>query len=283
MQSAGPFLERQVELPSGRTFYVEAGKGIPLVLVHGLLGSCFSWRKNIPALAEHFRVLALDLVGCGRSEALREDKYGIEACSRQLEKFLDALELPAVHLLGTSTGGAVALDFAARRGDRLKRLVLVAPLSPFSRWAAFLSRMSRLPVLPDIILGLLVRNATQLAPFLFRHLLYSHISRLTPETIPGYLEGIRVEVTVPMLRQALRGWQPSHLASRLGHVMTPTLLVWGEEDKPVPLSSALPLLARLPSATLVMIPRAGHLCYEEFPELFDEKVLSFFRSAPLVP
>ena len=275
-----PSFERQVELPSAKTSFVEAGEGYPLVLIHGLMAYSFGWRKNIAALARHFRVLALDLAGCGHSGVLRQGTYGVEAWSRQVEEFLDALGLGTVHLLAASAGGAVALDFASRYGDRVGKLALVAPVNPFSRRVVFQSIVYSGIGLPALLLNPLVTRAPRLLPWVFRHRLYFDPARITPETIPGYLEGLRVEVTVPMLRQAICGWSPASMASRLSLVRAPVLLLWGEEDKVVPPSCIPDLVRALPNASVVTIPGAGHLCCEELPEVFSEHVLSFFRKPP---
>src|ERR1019366_4864660 len=139
-----------VELPTGKTCFVEAGQGFPLVLIHGLMSYSFNWRKNIPALAQHFRVLALDLVGCGHSGVLRKGTYGVETWSRQVEEFLDALGLSTVHLLASSAGAAVALDFASRCGDRVGKLALVSPVNPFSRRVVYLSKIYARTELPTL-------------------------------------------------------------------------------------------------------------------------------------
>lgn len=276
---AWPSCQRYVELPSGKTHFVEAGQGFPLVLVHGLLGYSFAWRKNIPALAERFRVLALDLAGCGYSEGLRKGSSGIEAWSRQVAEFLDALDLPQVHLLGLSAGGAVAVDWVSRHPDRVARLVLAAPVNPFSRRVLWLSRGYRWSGLPPAVLDLLRRNAPRFYPWLFRRRFYADPSRLTPETIPGYLEGLRNEATVPMLRQTILRWRPRPMVEQLRAITAPTLLIWGEQDKLVPPSCIPHLLRILPNARLARLPGAGHFCHEEVPDSFNAEVLRFLTEA----
>lgn len=276
----GPIHEHEVELRSARTRFREAGQGFPLVLIHGLMGYSFSWRKNIAALAQHFRVLALDLAGCGRSGELRAGRYGVSFWSQQVEEFLEALQLPCVHLAGTSAGGAVAVDLASRCPNRVARMVLVAPVNPFSRRVVFLSRIFRSSPLPAPVLRALLRRAPQWAPGLFRHRYYADPARLTPETIPGYLAGMQGEVTVRLLQQALRGWQPGPMQSQLCALKAPTLLVWGEKDKLVPFFCVPRLLKVIPKAALQTMPGAGHFCFEEFPEEFNEGVLRFLEASP---
>ena len=269
-----------VNLPSAKTSFVEAGRGFPLVLVHGLLAHSFSWRKNIPDLAEHFRVFALDLAGCGHSGTLRQGTYSVEAWSRQLEEFLDHLGLRSVYLLGTSAGGAVALDFAARCTGRVEKLALVAPVNPFSSRVVFLAGLYATTGLPIALMNRLVKEAPKLLPWLFRHRFYCNPARITPETVPGYLEGFQEEITALVLSQAICCWMPAATRSTLSKVRVPTLLLWGDHDKVIPPSCVPQLAGALPGASIVMISHAGHLCYEELPEVFNQHVLSFFRKSP---
>lgn len=270
--------EREIQLPFCKTAFVEAGQGFPVVLVHGLMAYSFAWRKNIPALAEHFRVLALDLAGCGRSGSISQGKYGVEAWSRQLEEVLDALELGTVHLLANSAGGAVAIDLATRCPTRVRKIALVSPVNPFSQRVMLQRKIYGCTGLPNFFMNPLVAKAPRILPWLFRHRLYSDPSRITPETIPGYLEGLRVELTVPMLREAICGWKPERMAEQLSHVAAPVLLLWGEDDKIIPPSCIGALLKAFPNASVVRIPHAGHIFQEELPETFNQHVLSFFGS-----
>jgi pimeloyl-ACP methyl ester carboxylesterase len=277
-----PSCQRAVELSSGTTRFVDAGEGPPLVLIHGLMGYSFCWRKNIPALAKQFRVLALDLAGCGYSDPLRSGGYSTPAWSGQVEEFLDALALPKAHLLGTSAGGTIAVDLAVRRPERVETLVLAAPVNPCSRRVVFLSRLYRASGLPAPLVRFLVDHAARWMPGLFRRRYYADSSRLTPETIPGYLQGLRVEITVRMLRESIRAWQPSRMDAQLRQVTTPTLLVWGDKDKLVPAACIRHLRKALPNAALAMIRGTGHFCHEELPEAFHEAVIQFLRSGPPV-
>jgi len=273
-------ISTQIDLPSGKTSFVEAGQGFPLVLVHGLLGYSFSWRKNIPALAREFRVLAPDLAGCGHSVFLRDGAHCVERWSKQLEEFLDALGVGQAHLVATSAGAAVAVDFAARRPERVAKMVLDAPVNPFSRRVVFLKRAYAASGMPVPLMNALVRWTPHLLPWIFRHRFYHDPSRITAETIPGYLEGLRVETSVPMLRQSIRDWNPARMASQLSEVKAPVLLLWGEKDKLVPISCLSRLALALPNSTVEIIPRAGHLVYEELPEVFNELVIRFLRKPP---
>src|SRR6202166_3843020 len=150
--------EHWLDLPGGRMRYLKAGSGPALILIHGLMGYSFSWRFTIPALAPHATVYAIDNLGAGLSTASDDMDCTVRATAERVLQFADALGLRDFDLLGTSHGGAVAIMVAAvsaersaeRRAERsgeqndsrLQRLVLVAPVNPWSphgkRFAPFL-------------------------------------------------------------------------------------------------------------------------------------------------
>ncbi|MBI3896377.1 MAG: alpha/beta hydrolase [Acidobacteria bacterium] len=272
--------ECRIELATAETYYIKEGEGIPVVLVHGLLGYSFCWRKNIPELARHFKVFALDLAGCGQSGEVKTGDCGVSSWSHQLQQFLDAMKLEKVHLVGTSAGGAVAVDFTSQYPERVERMILVAPVNPFSRRVVWLSRIYRWSGPPMPLLRRLVRRMPQLLPWFFRNRYYADPSRITPETIPGYQEGLREEISAQMLRQSIRSWDSSQMESQLARVNLPTLLVWGDQDKLVPPDCLPRLLSALPTAQAFVIPGAGHFCYEELPEVFNQEVIRFLRNEP---
>jgi len=275
-----PLSERRVSLPSCETFFLEAGRGRPLVLLHGLMAYSFSWRKNIPALEDHFHVFALDFAGCGLSGPLLEGEYGVERWSRQLEEFLDFSGLDKVFLVASSAGGAVALDFASRCPGRVEAMILVAPVTPYSRRVMFLARLYSASGMPPPVLRALLRIAPKLVPWLLRQRYYADPGRGTAEVIAGYIGGLRNESIVRMLRESIRGWNPRLQKEQMSSIKTPLLLLWGEDDKLVPASCIPRLETVLPGAELATVPRAGHLLQEELPEGFHQHVLRFFGKAP---
>lgn len=282
-QPLWPSYRDVVELPCARTAYVDSGgPGFPVVLIHGLMGYSFSWRKNIPALQHHFRVLAPDLAGCGHSGALQSDRYGVEAWSRQLEQFLDRMNIPKAHLVGTSAGGAVTLAFAARCADRVERIALAAPVTPFSSRVTLLARIYTMTGMPLPVLRWLIARAPRFMPWIIRNRYYADPARVTPETIPGYLQGLGPK-TVLLLRQAILDWKPSRVLPTLRHIQAPILLIWGDQDKIVPAVCLPRILESLPNAKAVTIAGAGHLCYEERPAEFNAALINFLSKPPRIP
>lgn len=111
-----------------RTNYHDHGSGHAVLLLHGSgpgVTAWANWRRTIPELGTHFRVLAPDLAGFGYSEFPTGTRFGMKLWLRQLTAFLDTLQLDRVSVVGNSFGGAVALALAVQAGERVDRLVLM--------------------------------------------------------------------------------------------------------------------------------------------------------------
>src|ERR1700678_1353321 len=124
-------------LDGARIRYLRAGSGPTLILLHGLLGYSFSWRYTMPALAPYAAVYAPDMMGAGFSDRPSGIDHSMRGTARRLLRFIKGLGIASCDLLGTSHGGAVAMIAAAEclgkdSGLRIRRLVLVAPVNPYS-------------------------------------------------------------------------------------------------------------------------------------------------------
>ncbi|MDX1649003.1 MAG: alpha/beta fold hydrolase, partial [Myxococcota bacterium] len=127
-----PPAQQRVTLPGGvRVHVVEAGRGAPVVLVHGLPGNAWDWRETTAALvARGRRALAYDRVGYGRSDPRPDDAFTVDRNARELVALLDVLELRDATVVGWSYGGGTAIVAAHRDPSRMGRLVLVGSAGP---------------------------------------------------------------------------------------------------------------------------------------------------------
>jgi pimeloyl-ACP methyl ester carboxylesterase len=278
-----PVTEQDWATPSGhRMHYRKGGTGPPLLLIHGLVAYSFSWRFNLPALARQFTCYAVDLLGMGDSERPVGIDVSPRALAAGLVAFMQAQGCEPWSVIGSSHGGGVAMwvaRLAREAGIPLRRLVLVAPINPWSShgrrlapfaahpWTAAVVRASRFAYVP-------VRRAT------FRRM-YGDPSRVTEETLAGYARPLRTKGTVAHCLALLKDW--IHNVDELEEVMraieVPTLLVWGTKDRLVYLSSASRIVETMPHARLVTIEGTGHLPYEERPEEFNAAVIPFLNTA----
>lgn len=260
--------------------YLKAGSGPALILVHGLLGYSFSWRFTIPALAPHATVYAIDNLGAGFSTAPEEMNCSVRAVAERVLQFADALGVTVFDLLGTSHGGAVAIMAAAisaeRQDPRLKRLVLVAPVNPWSphgRWLApFLGRASG---------AFLFRHTVEhwrSLDYLWLRRLFGDGSKIPPDSLAGYRVPVRDNHVFRYARRILQSWTADlhELEQTLPTIRDyPTLLVWGTRDRAVSVESAEPLRQNFRDCRLVLFEGVGHLPYEEAAEEFNRVLIEF--------
>lgn len=275
-QTAFTIEDHWITLDGARMRYLRSGSGPALLLLHGLLGYSFSWRYALPALANQATVHAVDMLGVGFSDR----PSGLDGCLRanadRLLRFLDAVNVESCDLLGTSHGGAVAMMTASLAPDRIRRLILVAPVNPWSRRgehiAAFLSSHAVTPVF--------LRVAPSLQPFhgYFLRRLYGDSRRIRPGTLEGYSAPFSLpgafEYGLGILRTWSRDLQELRSAlPRIAHI--PVLLLWGAADAAVQPSSAEPLRRQFRNCRVLMFDGVGHLPYEEVPEEFNRAVAEF--------
>jgi pimeloyl-ACP methyl ester carboxylesterase len=278
----GPPLWREqwLELPDGRMRYLKAGSGPALILVHGLLGYAFSWRFTIPALAPHATVYAIDNLGAGLSTSAAGMSCSLRASAERVLQFADALAIPSFDLLGTSHGGAVAMMAAAicaeRRDARLKRLVLVAPVNPWSPHGKWLA-----PFLGGPFGSFLFRHTIErwrFLDYLWLRRLFGDGAKIPPDSLEGYRVPVRTNHGFRYGRRILQTWTAD--LAELEHALPtirdyPTLLMWGTRDRAVWMKSAEPLRRNFRDAKLVVFKGVGHLPYEETPEEFNRALTEF--------
>jgi len=288
---AAPALNEDVEecwmqIDGARMRYLRAGSGPGLILLHGLLGYSFSWRFTMPALAPYATVYAPDLLGAGFSDRPQGLDHSVRGTALRVLRFADQLGLGSFDLLGTSRGGPVAMAAAAEGLDaagggtsRVRRLVLVCPVNPYSahgRWLApFFGTRLGATLFRSVIGGM-----PSLYPF-WHGRLYADRNKIPP----GSLEGYKAPLAIPEFFEhgisIVRTWTADlrELEALLPQLAAiPTLLMWGSKDPAVYASSLEPLARHFPNSRVVVFPGIGHLPYEECPEEFNRALIEFLTS-----
>ncbi len=262
--------------PGARVRYLSAGSGPPLLLVHGLLGYSFSWRFAIPTLANRSTVYAIDLLGTGFSDRPPGQDYSFRASAQRLLQFMDRTGLANCDLVGTSHGGAIAMMIAALAPDRVRRLILVAPVNP---WSAHGKRMTILlsnPLVAPFVVNL-APHLGSLHDFCHRRM-FGDPRRMPPDSMGGYRKPLRIPGSFEYALAVARLWnrdlgELESVLPRITHI--PTLLIWGSSDAAVDPASAAQLKQCFRDCRSVMFDGVGHLPYEETPEQFNRAVVEF--------
>ena len=268
--------ERFIEV-EGRAVYVEqAGAGEALLLIHGFGGSSYSWRKVMPGLAGHRRVVAVDLSGFGWTERVADPAaYTLAAQERLLLGVLDAFGIEWADVAGHSYGGGVALWLAARHPGRVRSLVLVDSTLPsygFERRSNVArSRTAVSAFLRGVALRRgFVRSALERSFF--------DDALVTDELVGAYLARLRVEGAVDAYRGLTLPTKEPRPEVDLTTVGQPTLVVWGAEDELLPLRWGEQAASAMPRARLVVLDRCGHIPMEERPEELVAAVVPFLAA-----
>ena len=236
-------------------------RGAPaVILLHGLGSSLHTWEPWAQTLSQRFRVIRFDLPGFGLTGA---DPTGDYTDAREvvvLAALMDALSVPRASLVGNSLGGKLAWQFAAAHPDRVEKLVLISP-DGFASPGFDYDKPARVPTLARLLPYTLPRWMLRMNIAAA----YADPQHLTPATVTRYRDlmlapGVRVALLQRTAQVRLQRPEPM-----LRHIHAPTLLVWGEQDKLIPLRNAQDYLAALPDARLVSFPRLGHVPQEEDP------------------
>lgn len=263
---------RFVSLADGMTHYEISGpdSGRTVVLVHGFSVPSWIWDPTVEALSgDGFRTVVYDLYGRGFSD--RPDvEYDADLFERQLEGVIDSLGgTGSVDLVGLSMGGAVSVHLAAEHPDRVRRLVLVAPLN-----------RPIVPILPRPIGGWLL--AVRYVPRLPR----GRMDRVVdgdryPDWPRRYVEQTRIEGFRHAIISSMYEFLPDdHPAEylRLGATDVPVLVVWGERDTVIPFNEHPDVVGAL-EAELLRLPDAGHAPHIDRPDTVHQTIIDFLNAS----
>jgi pimeloyl-ACP methyl ester carboxylesterase len=266
------------QIEGTRVRYLQAGDGMPVLLVHGLLGGSFCWRLVFPALAQEFAVFAVDLPGMSAAGDAGID-CSINCQAERLSRFIQQMGWKECSLIGSSFGGSIAIRVAFQEQTRrsIRSLVLAAPVNP---WSSF--GQGRINFLSGRFGGWFLKMALPISHPAHRiavRRMYGDPKRIPKGTVEGYRASILHRGRATNILTALRSWRHDVEALReiIPKLDIPTLLVWGTRDKAVDPRSAEKVRAQLPNAELKWIEGAGHLPFEEAPEEFGDVVLEFLR------
>jgi pimeloyl-ACP methyl ester carboxylesterase len=259
-----------------RVNYLDYGTGPALVLLHGMAASWQWWLENIPALAQHHRVIAVDLPGFGRSEQLPAPAE-MATHARTVLGLLDQLGVQSATISGHSMGGLVAIEMFNAYPQRVRSLILVdaggVPMSE-RRLAVILVALR---ICTAILRRRFVRRALATKSWVRRLALFAAFRDprvmspdLAAQTMPLF-GGPGSADAVAAAGRAVNATVPESIAC-------PVLLVWGQHDAIVPPRCAHQMHQRLPDSELAVFAGAGHSPMIEFPDQFNDLALRFIAS-----
>lgn len=259
----------------GMDIYIERkGSGKTILLVHGL-GSPLVWDRLIDPLSQFFDVIAVDLPGFG-SSSNPPAPFSTQQYVDFLCHLIDTLQLQRTSILGVSYGGQIALTFAFDHQNRIDKLILAASSGPGPK-NSFLASSPVWTCVSFIVKNVIFRSTTMIGLF-SRYSFFDGMKRpddLAERFHRALEEKGRKESWLQCARNALR--TENDFLKRLATLSIPTLIVWGKEDRVVPVRWAYEFQKFLPNASLRILEECGHsLPLEKAAELCEE-VRSFLQ------
>ena len=273
---------REITLHGHKVSYLTGGEGPVLVLVHGIASSSGAWGDVLPTLARRFTVLAPDLMGHGQSAKPRGD-YSLGAYASGIRDLMIALGYEGATFVGHSLGGGVAMQLAYQFPERCERLVLISSgglgheVSPLLRSATLPGAAALLSIAAHPwVLSALRRTGSQLSRRGSSKgaAVQAVVRALRPLQEPGSRQAF-----LQTLRSVIdpRGQRVSAV-DRLYLLETmPTLIVWGERDRTIPIAHGLAAHTAVSHSQFATLPRAAHFPHLEDPEGLASVLLEFLE------
>jgi pimeloyl-ACP methyl ester carboxylesterase len=238
--------------------WIEAGRGLPVLCLHGIFGTSEHFASTVEALAPRWRAMALALP----IFETPPDDLSVMSLRAHVEAFMNAERIPPAVVVGNSLGGHIALDLALHAPERVRALVLSG--------SSGLSERSFTRGVPH-------RPSAEFLRGKMTEVLHDH-SIVMPEWVEAIRDRISQRSYALRVLQVTRSARRYNLEDRLSEIQCPTLLVWGTEDRVTPRDVAIRFLDGLPFATLRLLPDCGHAPMIERPDAFARTVEEFLDS-----
>ncbi|HOV68688.1 MAG TPA: alpha/beta hydrolase, partial [Clostridia bacterium] len=247
--------------------YFEKGTGDPLIMIHGLGQSMYTFRKNIDELSRNFRVIALDLPGHGYSDVPETD-YTIDQFTNALIVFMSVLRIEKAHFFAFSTGAVIALNLAALYPEKVDRMILISP-GGITKHYPFSIKALRMPIISDIMLtwGFTKKK-------IYNALLTAYFDRtmINEKMVEQIFEPFKNPETRDAFSIALRNFDDHIVYESLGSLTMPIYIFWGECDRWHPMEMLQEFAELLPFAFIATVRNSGHMIHEEKSREINRKV-----------
>ena len=274
------FEDRYTKVGNVNSRYWSAGEeGSTVILLHGVGCSVEFWERNITALAREHRVFAVDIVGFGRTDK-PEVVYTFELMADFVLDFMNAMGIDKASLVGNSMGGAISITVAAQAPERVKKIVLVDPVG-LGTGQSPVMRLMALPVIGNVLTKPSRKGVVrqmQLCLYDPSQASDDFIDRVAAiGSLPGnqrsFLSLLRETSNLFGVKKGI----VADFSARLKRIKTPILMIWGRQDRILPVADGEAAVERMADVTLHVMNRAGHLPQIDKPEEFNATVLDFLR------
>lgn len=268
---------RFIEVDGVRVHYQEVGdpNAPPMFLIHGFAASNLVWSKVFLELAATgFRVIAPDLPGYGYSGKPRHLDYTIASQAKMVFSLVSQLGISRAVLVGSSYGAAIAATMALDHPALVEKLVLVGAVTNNRPTRYLLMRLFSSPIIGDILSPLVV-GSRRLLRLRMKRVYDKHSWVLDERRVDARHLPLATRGAHRAIIRTVRRWDAERVSRDAHQLKQPTLLLWGDTDREVPLRDGERLHEEIPHSRLVVFRECGHLPQEEYPEAFTKVVLDF--------
>ena len=267
--------------PSVSLYKEVYGAGDPILCLHGLGANIYSWRHFIVPFSQNHKLILVDFKGCGKSPKPRDTHYSLEEKVDDIYNLILAEDFKHLTLVGNSLGGAIALLVAIRLGNekpnRLSRLILIDSAGEKGSMPPHLTLLRSALGAPMIYL-----SPSRLAAKMTLRMCYHDREKITKEQVEAYAAPLSSLGGRHALLHTARQCIPANADELIAAVSTltvPTLILWGREDKVIPLRVGKLLHELIPNSKLEVIEQCGHIPQEEKPDETIARISEFLATA----
>lgn len=250
--------------------YENPGKPV-MVLIHGFLSSTFSYRRLIPFLRHEYHLIAVDLPPFGRSEKSIAFVYSYRNMAKVVIELLKNLQVEQAILVGHSMGGQISLYASKEMPEMVKKVVLLCSSGYMKRSHPSLIFGSYFPYFYLCIKHIMSRQGV------WKNLcnVVHDRSMIDQEMMDGYIQPFYDDRIFMALSRMIRDREGDLPAEDLRKIETPSLLIWGQEDRVVPVHIGERMNMDLPNSHFFSLKNTGHLVPEERPDFVSERIFEF--------
>lgn len=248
---------------------------LPLVLIHGTGASLHTWEESVKLLTDSFRVITLDLPAYGLTGPNPKRIYSQAFYVQFIDEFLKSIHVNKCIIGGNSLGGAIAWNYTYEHPTKVEKLILIDaagyPMISESKPIAF--TLAQIPVLKHMLNYITPRFLAKKSVMN----VYDDPTKVTEKVVDRYFDLFLREGNRQAFVDRMNfSTYPDHL-TRIRLIKTPTLIIWGENDKLIPIENAQKFHADLPNDTLVVLEKTGHIPMEENPNRTVDAICLFLK------
>ena len=269
-----------VQVDGARIHFQEFGDAAAptIVLIHGYTASLYVWKTVAPMLADAgFHVVALDLLGFGYSDKPSSFDYTIGSQARIVARFMNRLGIGRATIVGSSYGGAVAATLALDYPERVEKLILVDAVSNDKLKSHPILKLAAIPGVGEALTPFLVDSRRYHRRRMRGTLAPANHRLITDERVEGILRPLSAADAHHSLLATSRAWDAERIEDDAHLIAQPTLIVWGEDDKVIPIDDGHKLHNSILNSRFVVFKNCGHVPPEEKSDLFVKVVTEFCR------